>query len=161
MFVLVNGSGHDRLPATAGYFAVRICDLDARPPSPLNSRSPATMLPGPARGRQRSASELVVRGRAVLLTHNRDAKLAEIRPTAARIAQADGPGRPARFGNICPLRPSALPLANISFRVLAFGAVARIGCVCIAVLSVSGSLELQRRRIKSATYYGKQSEKMY
>ena len=33
--------------------------------------------------------------------------------------------------------------ANISSRVLAFEAVARIGRVCIAVLSVSGSLELR------------------
>ena len=106
LFVLVNGSGHDRLPATAGYFAVRICDLDARPPSPLNSRSPATMLPGPARGRQRSASELVVRGRAVLLTHNIDAKVAEIPVTAARIDQPGKAGCLAQCGNIGPLRPS-------------------------------------------------------
>ena len=41
-----------------------------------------------------------------MLTHNMDAKLADIRSTAARIAQADVPGRLARFGNICPLRPS-------------------------------------------------------
>ena len=47
--------------------------------------------------------------------------------------------------------PADVSTANISFRVLAFGAVARIGCVCIAVLSVSGSLELRRRRIKSAS----------
>ena len=89
-----------------GYIAVRICDPDARHLSPLNSRSPATMLPGPARGRLCSASELVVRGRVVLLTHNRDAKLAEIPTTAARIAQPGEAGRLARCGNICPLRPS-------------------------------------------------------
>ena len=36
--------------------------------------------------------------------------------------------------------PVDVSTANISFRVLAFGAVVRIGCVCIAVLSVSGSI---------------------
>ena len=91
---------------TTGYLAVRISDLFARPSGPLNSQLPATMPPGPARGRPRSTSELVVRGRAVLLTHNMDAKLADIRSTAARIAQADVPGRLARFRNICSLRPS-------------------------------------------------------
>ena len=92
---------------TTGYLAVRISDLFARPSGPLNSQLPATMPPGPARGRPRSTSELVVRGRAVLLTHNMDAKLADIRPTAARIGQPNQAGRPsARFRNICPLRPS-------------------------------------------------------
>ena len=68
----------------------------------------------------------------------------------------DRPGRCA-WPPVGPIRKylSAAPVdvstANISFRVLAFGAVARIGCVCIAVLSVSGSLELRRRRIKSAS----------
>ena len=68
----------------------------------------------------------------------------------------DRPGRCA-WPPVGPIRKylSAAPVdvstANISFRVLAFGAVARIGCVCIAVLGVSGSLELRRRRIKSAS----------
>ena len=70
-----------------GYLAVRISDPVARPSGPLNSQLPATMPPGPARGRPRSTSELVVRGRAVLLTHNMDAKLADIPATAARIGQ--------------------------------------------------------------------------
>ena len=92
---------------TTGYLVVRISDLFARPSGPLNSQLPATMPPGPARGRPRSTSELVVRRRAVLLTHNMDAKLADIRPTAARIGQPNQAGRPsARFRNICPLRPS-------------------------------------------------------
>ena len=45
-------------------------------------------------------------GESGISTHNMDAKLADIPATAARIAQADVPGRLARFGNICPLRPS-------------------------------------------------------
>ena len=100
------GPGHSRLPVV--HRLSRRADLRSfrtafRPPE---LAVPATMPPGPARGRLRLASELVVRGRAVLLTHNMDAKLADIRSTAARIAQADVPGRLARFGNICPLRPS-------------------------------------------------------
>ena len=92
---------------TTGYLAVRISDPVARPSGPLNLQLPATMPPGPARGRPRSTSELVVRGRAVLLTHNMDAKLADIPATAARIGQPHQAGRPsARFRNICPLRPS-------------------------------------------------------
>ena len=47
-----------------GYIAVRIFDPAARHPNPLNSRHPATMPPGTARVRRRSASSLVVRGRA-------------------------------------------------------------------------------------------------
>ena len=100
------GPGHSRLPVD--HRLSRRADLRSfrtafRPPE---LAAPAPMPPGPARGRFRSASSLVVRGRAVLLTHNRDAKLADIRSTAARIGQADVPGRLARFRNICPLRPS-------------------------------------------------------
>jgi len=40
--------------------------------------------------------------------------------------------------------------ADFSFRLLAYVAVFAIGWYSIAVLSVSGSFELQRRRIKSA-----------
>ena len=72
---------------TTGYLAVRISDPVARPSGPLNSQLPATMPPGPARGRFRSASSLVVRGESGMLTHNMDAKVAEIPATAARIAQ--------------------------------------------------------------------------
>ena len=75
-----------------------------------------------ARVRRRSTSELGVRGRAVSLTHNIDAKLADIASTAARIARPVQAGRPwAQCGNIDPLRPPAAPSVNISFCVLAFG----------------------------------------
>ena len=78
-----------------------------------------------------------------------------------------GKDRPAWLGwpPVGPIQKylSAAPVdvstANISSRVLASGAVARIGCVCIAVLSVSDSLELRRRRIKSAIYRMKGSER--
>ena len=101
------GPGHSRLPVVHRLF--RRADLRSfrtafRPPE---LAAPATMPPGQARGRLRSASSLVVRGRAVLLTHNMDAKVAEIPATAARIGQPHQAGRPsARFRNICPLRPS-------------------------------------------------------
>ena len=92
---------------STGYLAVPISDLFARPSGPLNSQLPATMLPGPARGRFHSTGSLVVRGRAVFPLTTRDAKLADIRSTAARIGQPNQAGRPsARFRNICPLRPS-------------------------------------------------------
>ena len=88
-----------------GYVAVRICDPTARHPSPLNSRRPATEPPGTARGRHRSASSLAVRGERYSHSQHQ-AKLADIRLTAARIAQAGEPERPeARCGNIGPLRP--------------------------------------------------------
>ena len=46
-------------------------------------------------------------GESGISTNNRDAKLADIRSTAARIGQPHQAGRPsARFRNICPLRPS-------------------------------------------------------
>ena len=106
LFIHPSGPVHSRLPVDhrlSRRADLRSCRTAFRPPE---LAAPATMPPGPARGRPRSTSELVVRGRAVLLTHNRDAKLADIRSTAARIAQADVPGRLARFRNICPLRPS-------------------------------------------------------
>ena len=101
------GFVHSRLPVV--HRLLRRADLRSCRTAfgPLNSQLPATMPPGPARSRLRSASSLVVRGRAVLLTHNRDAKLAEIRSTAARITQSGKAGCPvARFGNIGPLHPS-------------------------------------------------------
>ena len=106
LFIHPSGPVHSRLPVDhrlSRRADLRSCRTAFRPPE---LAAPATMPPGPARGRPRSTSSLVVRGRAVLLTHNRDAKLADIPATAARIAQADVPGRLARFGNICPLRPS-------------------------------------------------------
>ena len=107
LFIHPSGPVHSRLPVDhrlSRRADLRSCRTAFRPPE---LAAPATMPPGPARGRPRSTSELVVRGRAVLLTHNRDAKLADIPATAARIGQPNQAGRPsARFGNICPLRPS-------------------------------------------------------
>ena len=61
-------------------------------------------------------------GESGILTHNIDAKLADIASTAARIARPVQAGRPwAQCGNIDPLRPPAAPSVNISFCVLAFG----------------------------------------
>ena len=100
------GPGHSRLPVV--HRLSRRADLRSFRTAfgPPELAAPAPMPPGPARGRLRSASELVVRGRAVLLTHNMDAKVAEIPATAARIGQPHQAGRLARFRNICPLRPS-------------------------------------------------------
>ena len=106
LFIHPSGPVHSRLPVD--HRLSRRADLRSFRTAfgPPELAAPAPMPPGPARGRLRSASSLIVRGRAVLLTHNMVAKVAEIPATAARIAQADVPGRLARFGNICPLRPS-------------------------------------------------------
>ena len=98
-----------------GYIAVRIFDLTARHPNPLNSRLRATMPPAIDKRTRRP-------GESGILTHNIDAKLADIASTAARIARPVQAGRPwAQCGNIDPLRPPAAPSVNISFCVLAFG----------------------------------------
>ena len=105
-FVTKIGPVHRRLPVSRLY---RRADLRsyARHPNPLNLPRRATLPPVTARVRLRPTNSLAVRGRAVLLTHNRDAKLAEIRSTAARITQSGKAGCPvARFGNIGPLHPS-------------------------------------------------------
>ena len=51
-----------------GYFVVRIFDSAARHPNSLNSPLPATMPPGTARVRRRSASELGGRGERSFLS---------------------------------------------------------------------------------------------
>ena len=65
LFIHPSGPGHSRLPVVHRLF--RRADLRSfrtafRPPE---LAAPATMPPGQARGRLRSASSLVVRGRAV------------------------------------------------------------------------------------------------
>ena len=90
-------------------------------------------------------------GESGISTHNKGCKV-------SRHPFDSGKDRPASPGwpPVGPIQKylSAAPVdvstANISFRVLASEAVVRIGCVCIAVLSVSGSFELRCRRIKSA-----------
>ena len=56
--------------------------------------------------------------------------------------------------------PVDVSTANISFRVLAFGAVVRIGCVCIAVLSVSDSIRTPVQEDKVCKNIMKQSTEM-
>lgn len=112
-----------------GYIAVRIFDLTARHPNPLNSRLRATMPPVTARVRRRSASSLVVRGRAVAsLTTRRKVSRSHVdsgkdRPrhdaSAARVHAAEI--------LIRAQRPPAAPSVNISLRVLAYGAVSATG----------------------------------
>ena len=145
------GPGHSRLPVDHRLFRradLRSCRTTFGPPE---LAAPGDYAAGLS-SRTTAIGERTRRpGESGMLTHNMDAKLADIRLTAARIGQPHQAGRPsARFGNICPLRPPMSRRQIFPPRVLAFGAVARIGCVRIAVLSVSGSLELRRRRIKSA-----------
>ena len=92
-----------------------------------------------ARGRRRSTSELGGRGRAVSLTHNIDAKLADIASTAARIARPVQAGRPwARCGNIDPrVAPSGRAVGKYFLACPCLRAVAVIGWGRIAVPSVS------------------------
>ena len=112
-----------------GYIAVRIFDLTARHPNPLNSRLRATMPPVTARVRRRSASSLVVRGRAVAsLTTRRK---------VSRSRVDSGKDRPRHDASavrvhaaeilIRAQRPPAAPSVNISLRVLAYGAVSATG----------------------------------
>ena len=136
---------------TTGYLAVPISDLFARPSGPLNSqpRRPCRRVQL-ADDSDRQANSSSGGERYAHSQHGCE---------VSRHPGDSGKDRPGRcaWPPVGPIRKylSAAPVdvstANISFRVLAFGAVARIGCVCIAVLSVSGSLELRRRRIKSAS----------
>ena len=81
-----------------GYIAVRIFDLTARHPTPLNSRLRATMPPGPlASAVARQANSAAGGERSPHSQH--DAKLAEVAATAARIGLGMMPWPPA-----CTLR---------------------------------------------------------
>ena len=104
-----------------GYVAARICDPHARPCAPWTRASGRRCRP--ARSRPPSLDKRTRRpGESGILTHNIDAKLADIASTAARIDRPVQAGRPwAQCGNIDPLRPPAAPSVNISFCVLAFG----------------------------------------
>ena len=95
---------------------------------PMRGHAPPELAPpgdGAARhgSRPQSLDKRTRRpGESGILTHNIDAKLADIASTAARIARPVQAGRPwAQCGNIDPLRPPAAPSVNISFCVLAFG----------------------------------------
>ena len=79
------GSVHSRLLVV--YWLSRRADLRSCRTAfkPLELATPGAYAARPVRGRQRSTSELVVWGRAVLLTYNKDTKLADIRSTAARV----------------------------------------------------------------------------
>ena len=136
-----------------GYLAVRIFDPVARPSSPLNSQ--------PRRLCRRAQLAAAFARQARSSSGGERYAHSQHGCEGSRHPGDSGKDRPAWLGwTPGPIRKylSAAPVdvskANISFRVLASGAVARIGCVCIAVLSVSDSLELRRRRIKSAKNYG-------
>jgi len=90
---------------STGYLAVPISDLFAQPSGPLNSQ-PGDYAAGLSSRTTAIDNRTRRPGESGISTHNMDAKLADIPATAARIAQADVPGRLARFRNICPLRPS-------------------------------------------------------
>ena len=94
---------------------------------------------------------LALRGRAECFfsTHNRDAKLAEMPKTAARISQLLAGCPEVRFRKISP-RVAPVCDRKFFFSPPCLCAVFGIGYVCIAVLNGSGSLELRRRRVKSA-----------
>ena len=132
-----------------GYLAVPISDLFARPSGPLNSQPRrlcrrAQLAAAFARqARSSSGGERYAHSQHGCEVSRHPGDSGKDRP--GRCAWPPGPIQ--KYLSAAPVDVST---ANISFRVLAFGAVARIGCVCIAVLSVSDSLELRRRRIKSA-----------
>ena len=100
------GPGHSRLPVV--HRLSRRADLRSFRTAfgPPELAAPGDYAAGPS-SRTTAIDKRTRRpGESGISTHNMDAKLADIPATAARIAQADVPGRLARFGNICPLRPS-------------------------------------------------------
>ena len=121
-----------------GYIAVRIFDLAARHPNPLNSRLRATMPLGPlASAVARQAKSASGGERSPHSQH--DAKVADIAATAARIARPVQAGRPwARCGNIDPrVAPSGRAVGKYFLACPCLRAVAVIGWGRIAVPSVS------------------------
>ena len=134
---------------TTGYLAVRISDPVARPSGPLNSQ--------PRRLCRRAQLAAAFARQARSSSGGERYAHSQHGCEVSRHPFDSGKDRPAWLGwtpgpiqKYLSAAPVDVSTANISFRVLAFEAVARIGRVCIAVLSVSGSLELRRRRIKSA-----------
>ena len=96
-----------------------------------------------------SSPSLCEREEQVFSTHNRDAKVAEIPKTAARISQPSAGCPEVRFRKISP-RVAPVCDHKFFFSPPCLCAVFGIGSVGIAVLNGSGSLELRRRRVKSA-----------
>ena len=133
-----------------GYLAVRIFDPVARPSSPLNSQ------PRRLCRRAQLAAAFARQARSSSggerFTHSQQGCEVSRHPFDSGKDRPASPGWPpvGPIQKYLSAAPVDVSTTNISFRVLAFRAVARIGCVCIAVLSVSDSLELRRRRIKSA-----------
>ena len=102
-----NGSGHSRLPAPPR--PCRRADLRSRCTAfgPPELAQPGDGTAGHC-SRPPSIGKRTRRPGESGISHSQhQAKLADIRVTAARIAQSEWPERPAaRFGNIGPLRPS-------------------------------------------------------
>ena len=147
------GPVHSRLPVSRLY---RRADLRsyARHPNPLNLPRRATLPPVTARVRLRPTNSLAVRGRAVLLTHNIDAKLADIAATAARSFRSWRAASARRLGSEIFVRCARRCLDGKYFLPCpCLRSVAAIGWCCIAVPSVSAALKLQRRRINTAQSY--------
>ena len=106
LFIHPSGPVHSRLPVD--HRLSRRADLRSFRTAfgPPELAAPGDYAAGPS-SRTTAIDKRTRRpGESGISTHNMDAKLADIPATAARIAQADVPGRLARFGNICPLRPS-------------------------------------------------------
>ena len=116
------GPGHSRLPVV--HRLSRRADLRSFRTAfgPPELAAPGDYAAGPS-SRTTAIDKRTRRpGESGILTHNIDAKLADIASTAARIDRPVQAGRPwAQCGNIDPLRPPAAPSVNISFCVLAFG----------------------------------------
>ena len=163
-----SGGGLFRSPAR-GKFVIHhkefLCRLGSRSPGRLRlpfaatrPQPPELARPGDhaarhARVRRRSTSELG--GRGERYSHSQhDAKVADIAATAARIARPVQAGRPwARCGNIDPrVAPSGRAVGKYFLASLPSGSRRdRLGPHRCS--ECFGSVELRRRRIKSAKSY--------
>ena len=146
------GPGHSRLPEDLRLY--RRADLRSHSTAskPPELAAPGAYAAGPS-SRPPSLGKLARRPGESGITHSQHGCKGSRNPGDSGKDRPASPGWPpvGPIQKYLSAAPVDVSTANISFRVLAFGAVARIGCVCIAVLSVSGSLELRRRRIKSAS----------
>lgn len=143
-----------------GFRAVVRCS--ALRAAPLLAASAALLVFSPAQGRPRSrpvaalgptphcAPRIAMECGTSLLHSQQGCEVSRNPEDSGKDQPADGwlPGGSIQKKLVRALCRSAT--ANFSSRLLAYGAVFGIGCVCIAVLNGSGSLELRRRRIKSA-----------
>ena len=144
---------------TASFFGIRFQRnrRQRKKPAPLNSPGPANIPPAPARGPLRSASSLAARGERYAFSLTTLGEGSRNRCDSGKDRPGRRPGRPqVRCGTICPRSAHAGPRRQI----LPSGSLpsgSRPDRLTQPRCSERfGSIELRRRRIKSAQHYGYQ-----